>query len=244
MSMRAMTEAFIRIGYTAAEDDRPIRVVVIDDHPVICEALSAALDQEEDMECCGTAGRAGDAIALVEQCKPDVAVVDISLGDAHGLTLVQEIRSTFPNVQVVIYSMSHEAAYAERAIRAGALGYVAKGESSRSVVEAIRTVFTGRVYLNKSVASRMLNKVVKRNGTHSRAGIDRLTDQELAVFQMLGQAHSVPEIAERLGVSQKTVVAYRRRAKEKLGLDSVGKLVQQAFQWTQGITPQAAEERF
>lgn len=222
-------------GAMKHETAPPIRVIILDDHPVVCEALQEAISRERGMACCGTAGEARGALDLIECSKPDVAIVDISLGDAHGLSLVSEIRAMFPKVQVLIYSMSQEAAYAERAIRAGALGYVGKSEPTDRVVEAIRTVSQGRVYLNTSLASRMLNKIVKRNGQQARNGIEMLTDQELAVFQMLGQSYTVAEIADRLGVSQKTVVAYRRRAKDKLGLSTVGKLVQHAFQWTQGV---------
>jgi DNA-binding NarL/FixJ family response regulator len=215
-------------------------VVVVDDHPVICEALAAMLRQEEDMVCCGTVQTAAAALDLVASSGPEVAIVDISLSDAHGLSLVNDLRARFPGVQIVIYSMNHEAAYAERAIRAGALGYVTKGESSRSVVDAIRTVRDGRIYLNRNIASRMLGKMVHRGGQDVRAGIDMLTDQELAVFQMMGQSHTVVEIADRLGVSRKTVVAYQRRVKSKLGLETVGKLVQHAFQWAQGTAKTVA----
>ena len=209
----------------------PIRVLVVDDHPVIHEALGTVFQTAPDIESCGYAGTAERAIDLIEEMKPDVAVVDIWLKDIHGLGLVSRIQEEYPGVKVVIFSMCRESAYAERAIRAGALGYVVKTESTTTVLDAIRAAKEGRVYLSERIAARILSRVVRKT---PRTGIDTLTDQEMIVFQMLGQSLTVDEIAERLGVSPKTVMAYRRRAKEKLGLQTIGSLVQHAYMWTQG----------
>lgn len=186
------------------------------------------------MTFCGHARTAADALKQLEEIRPTVAVVDISLEDAHGLNLVADIRAEFEDVQVVVFSMYDEAAYAERAIRAGALGYVMKSEPTQSVVEAIRTVARGEVYLSHKMASRILSKVVRGRGKQARFAVDDLTDREMSVFQMLGQGYSIQEITERLNLSRKTVETYRRRAKEKLGLDTVAELLQYAIQWTHG----------
>ncbi len=212
-----------------------IRVVVIDDHPVIGEALSRALASQEDMVCCGIADSGEAGMAIIKETRPDVVILDISLGDVHGLSLLGQIRVESPGTRVVVYSMTAEAAYAERAIRAGALGYVAKSEASGTVMEAVRTAHQGRVYLNSHIAARMLNKIVHGNDVRRRTGLDRLTGQEMYVFQMLGHAYSIEEIADRMGVSRKTAVAYRCRAKTKLGLPTVGKLVQHAMECSQGL---------
>ncbi len=218
------------------------RVVVVDDHPAIREAIADTIRSQPGLELCGVAGSAADAFALVRETRPDVAVIDISLGDAHGLDLVQNLRAQHPRLEVVVFSMYDEEVYAERAIRAGARGYVMKSEPTQSVAEAIRAAAQGEIYLNRRAASRILSKVA--GGAAGRAsaepGLEDLTDREMAVFQMLGQGKPTEEIAERLNLSRKTVETYRRRAKEKLGFDTVTELLQFAIRWTyaQGNGPQ------
>ncbi len=211
-----------------------IRVLVVDDHPAIREALSDTIKNKIDMELCGEASASDEAFRLVEKLKPDVAVVDISLDDAHGLDLVQNIRAQFPDTQVVVFSMYDENVYAERAIRAGASGYLMKSESTQSVIDAIRDVDQGEVHLSRRMASHILNKVALGRTSGPRFAIDELTDREMAVFQMLGEGYTVDEIKDRLNLSRKTVETYRRRAKEKFGFDSVAELLQYAVQWTYG----------
>lgn len=203
-----------------------IRVVVVDDHPAIQQALTETLKNKLDIVLCGLTGSAREAFALVEAQQPDVAVVDISLEDAHGLELVQNLRAQYPKLQVVIFSMYDEDVYAERAIRAGAAGYVMKSAPTQSVAEAIRSVVRGEVYLSHRMAAHLLQRYFKEQ--RHLAGGTALTDRERAVFQMLGEGLSVEEITERLNLSRKTVETYRRRAKEKLGLRSVGDLTRYA----------------
>jgi DNA-binding NarL/FixJ family response regulator len=211
-----------------------VNVVVIDDHPSIRDAIADTVGDQPDMELCGVAGSAHEAFELVRAARPDVAVVDISLGDAHGLDLIQNLRAQHPALEVVVFSMYDEAVYAERAIRAGARGYVMKSESTQSVAEAIRAAAQGEIYLNRRAASRLLSKVATgRSAARSQdPGLEELTDREMAVFQMLGQGQPIEEIADRLSLSRKTVETYRRRAKEKLGLDTVSELLQFAIRWT------------
>ena len=217
---------------------RQIRVFIVDDHPAIREALSFTIRDKIDMLVCGHAGSATEAFQTIPDSKPDVAIVDISLKDAHGLDLVQSIRAHFPNVQVLIYSMYDELAYAERAIHVGALGYLAKSEPTRNIVEAIRSVMRGEVYLSRRMTSRILGKVVKEQQTGFIVG--KLTEREMAIFEMLGEGSSIKEIAATLNLSRKTVETYRRRVKEKLGLDSVATLMQYAIQWMHGRREGAA----
>jgi len=209
-----------------------IRIFVVDDHPAIQEAIAAMVSAEKDLALIGSARTAAEGLDQIRRLKPDVVVVDISLEDAHGLDLVHQIRSELPEIQLVVFSMYDEIAYAERAIRAGAMGYVMKSESTQSVLEAIRTVMQGEVYLSHRMAARILSKVVRGRSVQPHVlSLDTLTDREMAVFQMLGQGYSVEDIMQRLNLSRKTVETYRRRAKEKLGFDSVSELLQFAVQW-------------
>ena len=215
---------------------RPIRVVAIDDHPAIREAIADTVRAQHGMELCGLAGSAADAFDLVRDADPDVAVIDISLGDAHGLDLVQNLRAQFPRLQVIVFSMYDEEVYAERALRAGARGYLMKSEPTQSVADAIRAAAAGEIYLNRRAASRILQKVAAGHGGEGpggEPGLEELTDREMAVFQMLGQGRPTEDIAERLNLSRKTVETYRRRAKEKLGFDTVTELLQFAIRWEQ-----------
>ena len=219
-------------------------VVVIDDHPAVRDAVADAVGAQPDMALLGVAGSAAEAFALVRATDPDVAVVDISLGDAHGLDLVQSLRAERPALEVVVFSMYDEAVYAERALRAGARGYVRKSEPTAVVAEAIRAAAAGEIYLARAAASRILARVTAGtssptgpgratgDGAPPEPGLDELTDREMAVFQLLGQGKPADEIAEHLHLSRKTVETYRRRAKEKLGLDSVTELLQFAIRWT------------
>ena len=212
-----------------------IRVIVVDDHPAIREALGDAIESKMDLELVGQAASAEAALQLIGEVEPQVAVVDVSLEDAHGLDLVQNIRIQHPDVQVVVFSMYDENVYAERAVRAGASGYLMKSEPTQHVIEAIRSVTRGEIYLSRRMGSRLLSKVAMGRGSNSSSfTIDELTDREMAVFQMLGEGYSVEEITDRLHLSRKTVETYRRRAKEKLGFDTVAELLQYAVQWTHG----------
>lgn len=211
-----------------------IRVYLVDDHPAIREAIRDTIEGTIDMEICGETSSSDDAFRDIEELKPDVAIVDISLNDAHGLDLVQNVRSQYPDVRMIVFSMYDENVYAERAIRAGAAGYLMKSEPTKSIIEAIRSAHEGEVYLSRKMSSRILNKVAMGRTAEPSFAIDELTDREMAVFQMLGQGYSVQEIQDRLSLSRKTIETYRRRAKEKLGFDTVSELLQYAVQWTYG----------
>jgi DNA-binding NarL/FixJ family response regulator len=211
-----------------------IRVYLVDDHPAIREAIRDTIENTIDMEICGETSSSDEAFREIEELQPDVAVVDISLNDAHGLDLVQNVRSQYPEVRMIVFSMYDENVYAERAIRAGAAGYLMKSEPTKNIVEAVRSAHEGEVYLSRKMSSRILNKVAMGRTSEPSFAIDELTDREMAVFQMLGQGYSVQEIQDRLSLSRKTIETYRRRAKEKLGFDTVSELLQYAVQWTYG----------
>ena len=223
-----------------------LSVIVVDDHPAIRDAVSVTLGDHPDLAVVGSAGSAAEAFELVRATDPDVAIVDISLGDAHGLDLIQNLKAERPGLAVVVFSMYDEAVYAERALRAGARGYVRKSEPTATIAEAVRSAAAGEIYLARHAASRLLARVAlgpdrlstgdgaapadgRRGGV---GGLDELTDREMAVFQLLGQGRGPEDIADHLNLSRKTVETYRRRAKEKLGLDSVTELLQFAIRWT------------
>jgi len=208
-----------------------IQTFLVDDHPAILEAVRNRIDETLDVEVCGMATSSDEAFRKIEQLEPDTAVIDISLEDAHGLDLVQNLQSQCPEVQIVVYSMYDEMVYAERAIQAGASGYLMKDQPTEDLIEAIRVVDEGEVFLSREMASQILNKVARGESSEPSFPIEEFTDRELAVFQMLGEGCSIEEIQDRLNLARKTVETYRRRAKEKLGFDSVSKLLQFAVQW-------------
>jgi DNA-binding NarL/FixJ family response regulator len=209
-------------------------VFVLDDHPAIREALAVTINSKLDMRLIGESGTADTALDQIERYAPDIAIIDISLEDAHGLDVVESIRTRFPSVRIIIFSMYDESVYAERAIRAGASGYVMKSESTHAVIEAIQAVRDGDVYLSRRISSRILNKVIRHQDYKTGTATDKLTDREMTVFQLLGEGKSVRDIASKLDLSRKTIETYRRRAKEKLGFETVAELLQYAVQWTYG----------
>ena len=208
-----------------------IRTFLVDDHPAILEAVRNRIDDTLDVEVCGMATSSDEAFQKIEEQTPDTAVIDISLEDAHGLDLVQNLQSQCPEVQIVVYSMYDEMVYAERAIQAGASGYLMKDQPTEDLIEAIRVVNGEEVFLSRKMASQILNKVARGESSEPSFPIEEFTDRELAVFQMLGEGRGIEEIQDRLNLARKTVETYRRRAKEKLGFDSVSKLLQFAVQW-------------
>ena len=218
----------------SSEKDSRTQVFIIDDHPAVREALTSSINSKIDMRVVGESGTAKGALRKLDRHAPNVVIVDISLEDAHGLDLVEEVRSRFPDIRIVIFSMYDESVYAERAIRAGASGYVMKSEPTEKVVKAIQAVTEGDVYLSQRMSSRILSKVIRQENYAFSSATEQLTDRELTVFRKLGEGQSVRDIAEELDLSRKTIETYRRRAKEKLGFESVDELLQYAVQWTFG----------
>jgi DNA-binding NarL/FixJ family response regulator len=211
------------------------RVLIVDDHPVAREGLAVQLVDQPDLEVCGEAEDVAGALALVETARPDVAVIDLSLRVGNGLDLVKRLRARVPAVRVLVWSMHQEADYAERALRAGALGYVHKGRATREIVEAVRCVLAGRVFVSPELSGRLLGRLV--GGAGKRAGcrgVEDLSDRELEAFELLGQGLATRQVAERMHVSPKTVDTYRARIKAKLGLRTAAEVVRRATQWAVG----------
>lgn len=209
---------------------RKLKVLLIDDHPLVREWLTSLIDQQPDMEVCGEAEAIQDAVKLLKTATPDIAVVDLSLKNASGLELVKAIKARWPQVGVVVLSMHDEEIYAERCIRAGARGYVMKRESTKRIIAAIRDVHEGRLCVSEQMASAFAEKFIGgRAGGQS--GLQDLSDRELEVFNLLGRGLGTRQIAESLNVSIKTVQAYCARIKQKLHLATATELLREAIRW-------------
>lgn len=209
---------------------RAHKVFIVDDHPLVREGLANLINQQTDMEVCGDAEDSAGAISAIQTTNPDVVLVDISLKNESGLELVKTLRNQFPELAVIVLSMHDEALYAERALHAGARGYVMKRETTKNVLTAIRRVFEGDIY----VSDRVVNSMAKRMSSRKTAAaepVERLSDRELEIFRLLGQGRTPSQIAEDLRLSLKTVQAYCARAKEKFGVTSLTELLRAAIRW-------------
>jgi DNA-binding NarL/FixJ family response regulator len=209
---------------------RKRRIFLVDDHPLVREGLTNLINEQNDLIVCGEAEDSAGAITGIGKTRPDVALVDISLKNESGLELVKNLESQFPLVALIVLSMHDEALYAERALRAGARGYVMKRESSKSVLASIRRVLEGGVY----VSERVVNSMARRFSSSSKGAespVERLSDRELEIFRLLGQGRTTAQIADDLHLSLKTVQAYCARAKEKFGVSSLGELLRAAIRW-------------
>ena len=215
-------------------DARPAtraKVLIVDDHPPVREALALRIAWQPDLEVCGEAADVGEALRLLADTRPDVAVVDITLRSGDGIDLIKRIRDRDDHVRVLVWSMHGESLYAERALRAGALGYVNKDQATGTIVEAIRRVRDGKVWLSEATSERLLRRAVGGGQGVTRSPVDGLADRELEVFRLIGRGVKTAGIAERLHLSVKTVETYRDRIRQKLDLDDGTKLAHFATQW-------------
>jgi DNA-binding NarL/FixJ family response regulator len=210
------------------------KVFVVDDHPIVRQGLALLINRESDLMVCGEAEDAQTAIQAVATAKPDVLVVDISLSGPDGLDLLKDVRMRHPELPVLILSMHDESIYAERALRAGAQGYIMKQEATEKVLVALRRILCGEIYVSERIANRMLQRYIGSRSTGRPSSIADLTDRELEVFRLIGEGHSTRQIAEELHISVKTVESYQAHIKEKLSLRSARELVQHAIQWNVG----------
>jgi DNA-binding NarL/FixJ family response regulator len=210
---------------------RKSRVFIVDDHPLVREGLGNLINGQDDLIVCGEAEDSVQAIAGIIQARPDVALVDISLKNESGLELVKDLGKQCPFVALIVLSMHDEALYAERALRAGARGYVMKRETSKSVLASIRRVLEGGVYVSERVVNRMANRLRSSRAAAVSSPVERLSDRELEIFRLLGQGRTPSQIAGDLNLSLKTIQAYCARAKEKFGVTSLTELLRAAIRW-------------
>lgn len=207
------------------------KVLLVEDHPMFREHLGQLIDRDLGMSICGEADNIRDAMRLILETKPDIAIVDITLHGSSGLELLKDIKAQGLDINVLVLSMHDEELYAERALRAGAKGYITKNEASTEVIEAIRCVMKGDVYASRQMTAKLLERMTQKRGNTELAGMETLADRELEVFQMLGRGKSTREIAQTLNLGESTVETYRARIKEKLQLRSAAELYLRAGQW-------------
>lgn len=209
------------------------QLLIVDDHPIVRQGLVQLIDRQDDLQVCGEAESTEEAMELIRNQSFDIAIVDLSLPGISGVELIKQIKAEQPDLPVLVLSMHDEQFYAERALRAGAMGYIMKQEAIEQVIEAIRRVLQGELYLSKPVADRMLYKFVSGDAEQETSAVDRLSDRELEVFQLIGQGYGTRQVAEMLHLSVKTIESYRANIKSKLQLKNATELMQQAVQWVQ-----------
>src|SRR6266516_1037712 len=207
------------------------KVLLVDDHPILRAGLGKLINHEADMMVCGEAEDGPTAFDLVGTLMPDVAVIDISLKGSNGIELIKNLKARYPELPTLVLSMHEESLYAERALRAGSLGYVMKEEAIEQVLVAIRRVLAGEIFLSDKMKGKMLQQLATGRAKTVMSPIEALTDRELEVFRLIGEGHSTRQIAGELHLSIRTVEAYREYIKAKLNLKNSTELVQHAFHW-------------
>ncbi len=209
---------------------RTARVVIVDDHPALCEGLGHRISAQGDLEVCGHAADVDEALAKIRQVQPDVAIVDIALKDSDGLELIKALKSLHKQVRALVHSMYEESLYADRCLHAGAMGYVNKEADPDEVIKAIREILAGRVYLSPTMTSTILGRTV--SGVEPQSDpIDTLTDRQLEIFRLIGEGLTAHQIADRLHISVHTVETHRENIKRKLNIDTASELTRRAVLW-------------
>ena len=205
------------------------RIFVVDDHPIVRQGLAQLINNEPDLVVCGQGEDAYQSLRAIKQAHPDLALVDVSLKDSDGIELLKELRAAVPDLPVLILSMHDETLYAERALRAGARGYIMKQEAPQTLLSAVRKVLAGEVYVSEKMGATLLRRIVGGKKPGGDLPMDRLTDRELEIFGMIGAGQSMKDIADKLFLSVKTVEAHREHIKEKLNLKSSAELLRFAI---------------
>jgi DNA-binding NarL/FixJ family response regulator len=221
----------------------PKRILLVDDHPLVREGLVTLIRTAADLEVVAEVGCAAEALASLEAHRPDLVLLDITLPGESGIELLKDVHIRWPRVRVLVLSMHEESVYAERALRAGAHGYIMKQEPGAKVLEAIRCVLRGELYVSATLAARMLKLfVANKQGKDERTSVERLSDRELQVYTQIGGGFSTQEVADQLHLSVKTIQTYREHIKRKLGLRNATDLVHHATHWVQNeMSPQAPQ---
>ncbi len=208
-----------------------IKIFLVDDHPLVREWLTNLIRQQPDLAVCGEAEDAPHALREIAAAKPDVAIVDISLKQGSGIELIKDLKALDPNLAVLVLSMHDEQLYAERALRAGARGYIMKRETAKKIILAIRQMLGGKIYMSDSLSASFAEKFVDGQLLTSGSLVDQLTDRELEVFQLLGKGCETRQVAQMMTVSMKTVQTHCAHIKEKLKLTNAAELLREAVRW-------------
>lgn len=204
---------------------------IIDDHAVVREGLAMVINQEPDMEVCGSADDGPVALQKLFDIKPDIIIVDLSLTTSDGLEVIKSVKARYDDMLILVLSMREEMVFAERCIRAGASGYVMKSEKPSIIIEALRKILAGKIYFSERMTEYVLNKAMNLKNCNDKDVVEALTDREFQVFQMVGNGLTTKQIAEKLNLSVKTIDAFRERMKHKLGLKNASELAQYAIKW-------------
>jgi DNA-binding NarL/FixJ family response regulator len=207
------------------------RILLVDDHPLILEGLVRLINQQPDLEVCGEVGCPTDALLAARELGPDLMIIDLSLGSDSGLDLIAELNSRHPHIPMLVLSMHDETFYAERALKAGASGYIMKEQSPEKVVRAIQCVLEGEIYLSEKMAGKLLRRLAGKPALEETSPVSLLSQRELQVLEHIGSGLGTSEIARKLNLSVKTIETYRAHIKEKLHLEDATALRQFAIQW-------------
>lgn len=219
------------LAATDATTPAKTKILLVDDHPITRQGLRALISQQPHFEVCGEADSAPQAVDLLGKLKPDLVIVDITLKTTNGIELIKNLRAQSPLLRVLVVSMHDENLYAERALRAGAQGYVMKQEASDQIIPALEKILKGELHLSAAVKDKILHRFVNNGGEKPVSAIESLSDREMEVFQLIGNGHSTRQIATRLNLSTKTIDSYREHLKIKLSLTTGSDLVRHAIQW-------------
>ena len=217
--------------------EKPKRILIVDDHPVLRKGLARLIDAKPGFEICGEAGDATEAIQLIEQLRPDLIVVDLVLPGESGITLTKKIRTDYPKMPVLVLSMHEESAYAARALRAGASGYIVKQDAIDNIVSALGDVLEGKRYLSPAIAKTFFSKKTGNGEIDDSDPTSVLSDRELEILQLIGKGEEVRDIAAKLRLSPKTVETHRTHIKEKLNLKNARQVARFAIQWLERGEP-------
>ncbi len=219
------------------DENNKQRVLIVDDHPIVRQGITRLINYEEELMVCGEAGNAKEAMETIIKEEPDLVIVDISLKGRSGLELIKDIKMRHENLPVLVVSMHDESLYAERVLRAGAKGYIMKQEPPEKILDAIRQVLVGKIFVSEKMREKMLQRYVLGSSQRNVSSVDQLSDRELEVFRLIGKGMGTRQIAKELDLSIKTVETYREHIKEKLNLENSSKLLQYAIDWVQNENP-------
>jgi DNA-binding NarL/FixJ family response regulator len=207
------------------------RILIVESHPIVRKGLKDLIKEQEDLECAAEAVDAYEALHYIRSLHPDLIITEIALNSGNGLDLVKEVKAMYPGLSILVFSAYDESIFAERAIRAGAMGYVMKSENEGNLLRAVHTVLTGKVYVSEVLSSTILAMLLKRIPAKINTALERLTDRELEIFQALANGYKADQIVSKLNVSSSTVYTHINHIKKKLGLKSNHELLRFALQW-------------
>jgi DNA-binding NarL/FixJ family response regulator len=215
----------------AKKNEIKTQILLVDDHPVVRDGLTTIINHQRDLNVCGSADDAHQALKAISELKPDIVVVDISLKNSDGIELTKSIKAKYPKLRVLVLSVHDESIYAERALRAGARAYLMKEVVSENIVKAIRSVSKGEIYVSDTISKKFLHKIAGDKADKNKTSIENLSDREFEIFRLIGEGYKASPIAKKLHLSVKTVETYRGRLKEKLNLADANELLQYSIKW-------------